>query len=104
MTKYRKFTELLDEHLKDEEFAAEFLSQALDEEDFSVFLTTLKDVIRVHGSISAISKKANISRSTIYKLFGEKGNPELKTILSLLHTLGYGLKVTKRTNNYELNV
>ena len=32
MSKYRKFTELLDEHLKDKEFAAEFLSQTLEED------------------------------------------------------------------------
>ena len=32
MKKYRKFTELLDEYLKDEEFAVEFLSQSIEEE------------------------------------------------------------------------
>lgn len=93
--KYRKFTELLDENLKDEDFAAEFLSQAL-EEDFSTFLLSLKDLMRVHGSITSIAEKSKISRSTIYKLFSEKSNPELRTILSLLHTIGYDLRVTKR--------
>jgi probable addiction module antidote protein len=86
----------LDEHLKDEEFAAEFLSQALEEEDFSVFLMSLKDVMRMHGSISSISQKSKISRSTIYKLFGENPNPELKTIAALLQTMGYSLKITKK--------
>ncbi|MGZ3732601.1 MAG: addiction module antidote protein [Parachlamydiaceae bacterium] len=96
MSKYRKFTQLLDEYLKDEDLAAEFLSQALEEEDFSTFLLSLKDVIRVHGSITSIASKSRISRSTVYKLFSEKSNPELKTILSLLHTIGYDLRVTKR--------
>jgi probable addiction module antidote protein len=96
MSKYRKFTELLDEHLKDPDFAAEFLSQALEEENFSTFLLSLKDVIRVHGSITSIAEKSKISRSTVYKLFSEKSNPELRTILSLLHTIGYDLRVTKK--------
>lgn len=96
MSRYRKFTELLDDYLKDEDFAAEFLSQALEEKDFSTFLLSLKDVIRVHGSITTVAEQSNISRSTIYKLFSEKSNPELRTILSLLHTLGYDLRVTKR--------
>lgn len=96
MSKYRKFTELLDEYLKDEEFAADFLSKALEEEDFATFLLSLKDVVRVHGSITSIAEKSKVSRSTIYKLFSEKSNPELKTILSLLHTIGYDLRVTKR--------
>ena len=97
MKKYRKFTELLDEYLKDEEFAAEFLSQALEKEDFSAFLLSLKDVIRVHGSITSIAEKSKLSRSTVYKLFSEKTNPELKTILSLLHTIGYELKVIRKS-------
>lgn len=96
MSKYRKFTELLDNYLKDEDFAAEFLSQALEEKDFSTFLLSLKDVIRVHGSITTVAEQSNLSRSTVYKLFSEKTNPELRTILSLLHTLGYDLRVTKR--------
>ena len=96
MSKYRKFTALLDEYLKDEEFAAEFLSKALEEEDFSTFLLSLKDIIRVHGSITAIAEKSKISRSTVYKLFSEKSNPELRTILSLLHTIGYDLRVIKK--------
>ncbi|MFC2049305.1 addiction module antidote protein [Chlamydiota bacterium] len=94
--KFRKFTELLDEYLQDEEFAAEFLSQALEEEDFSTFLLSLKDVIRVHGSIAKVAEKAKISRSTLYKLFSSNSNPELRTILSLLHTIGYDLRVIKR--------
>lgn len=57
MNKSRKLTELLDEYLKDEDFAAEFLSQAFEEEDFSTFFLSLKDVMRVHGSINSIAKK-----------------------------------------------
>jgi probable addiction module antidote protein len=94
--KYRKFTQLLDEYLKDEKFAAEFLSQALEEEDFNTFLLSLKDVIRVHGSITSIAKKCEISRTTLYNILAGSANPEMKTILSLLHVLGYELKVLKK--------
>jgi len=94
--KYRKFTQLMDEMLQDPEFAAEFLSEALEYEDFQTFLLSLKDVIRVHGSISAFAEKSSISRSTLYNLFSSHANPELRTILHVLHALGYDLKVTKR--------
>lgn len=94
--KYRKFIHLLDEYLKDESFAAEFLSQALEEEDFATFLLSLKDVIRVHGSIKSIAEKCAISRTTLYNILSEKANPEMKTILTLLHVLGYELKVSKK--------
>ena len=94
---YRKFTELLDEYFKDEVFAAEFLSQTLEEEELNTFLMSLKDVIRVHGSLNSIAKKCNLSRSTLYNLFSEKKNPEMKTIITLLHVLGYELKVAKKS-------
>lgn len=96
MTKNKKFTELLDVYLQDDDFAAEFLSQALEEDNFTSFLMSLKDLIRARGSITSIAQKAQISRSTIYKLFSEKSNPELRTILSLLHTIGYDLRVIRR--------
>lgn len=103
MKKYRKFTELLDDYLKDEEFAADFLSQALEEEDFSTFLLSLKDIIRVHGTITKVAEKAKLSRATLYKLFSEKSNPELKTILALLHCIGYDLRVIRRPDNLYRN-
>ena len=97
MKKNRKFTDVLDTLLRDEQYAADFLSQALEEEDFSTFLLSVRDIIRVHGTAKSIAEKAHISRTTLYKLCSSSANPELKTILSLLHTLGYELRVTKRT-------
>jgi probable addiction module antidote protein len=94
--KYRKFTEVMDNLLQDPKFAADFLSEALEQEDFDTFLLSLKDVIRVHGSIAAFAEKAQISRTTLYNLFASPANPELRTILTILHTLGYTLTVTKK--------
>lgn len=93
---YRKFVTLLDDFLKDQQFAADFLSESLLEEDLDVFLLSLKDVIRVHGNLGAVAKKANISRGTLYKLFSVDANPEIKTLLSVLDSLGYALKVTRK--------
>ncbi len=83
---YRKFTALLDD----------FLTEALAEENLSVFLLSLKDVIRVHGTLSALAEKAHISRGTLYNLFSKKANPEMKTVMTVLNYLGYSLKVTKK--------
>jgi probable addiction module antidote protein len=104
MKKNRKFTEMLDSLLHDEQFAADFLSQALAEEDFSTFMLSVRDIIRVHGTAKSIAEKAHISRTTLYKLCSGSANPELKTILSLLHTLGYELRVTKRDPPTRPNV
>lgn len=96
MSKTRKFTDVLDRFLQDEQFAADFLSQALQEKDFDVFFLSIKDIVRVHGTITSIAEKAGISRSTLHKLMSGHSNPEMRTILSILHILGYDLKITPR--------
>lgn len=100
MKNFRSFDDLLDEHLQDKEFAAEFLAYALENEDFETFLTCLKDVMRVHGNMTAIAKDANLSRATLYNLTSKNANPELKTVFTLLRTLGYDLRITKRRGRY----
>lgn len=94
--KYKNFKNLLDDYLKDEERAAAFLAQSLDEEDIETFLLTIKDVIRVHGGISKIAKKAKLNRASIYSLFSESANPELRTLMSVLSAIGYELKVARK--------
>lgn len=94
--KFRSFEELLEEYLKNPEFAMSFLNQALADEDIDAFNLSLKDIIRVHGKISHLAKEAHVSRGTLYKLMQGKGQAEIGTILKLIHALGYDLTVTRR--------
>jgi len=94
--KLRSLTELLDEYLQNPEFAVSFLNQALADEDVEAFSLSLKDIIRVHGAISTLAKKASISRGTLYKIMQGSGQPEIGTVLKLIHALGFDLTVTKR--------
>jgi probable addiction module antidote protein len=73
-----------------------FLNQALADENIEAFQLSLKDIIRVHGKISELAKKADLSRGTLYKLMQGKGQAEIGTILKLIHALGYDLAVTRR--------
>lgn len=98
-TKFRSFSELLDEYLEDPEFATSFLNQALADEDMEAFKLSLTDIIRAHGKISSLAKKADLSRGTLYKLMDGKGSVEAGTILKLLHALGYDLMVTKKISS-----
>lgn len=98
---YRKFTELLDDALRNPQDAADFLTQVLAEEDIGVFLISLKDIIRVHGNLALIAQKAKISRGTLYNMFSKQANPELKTVLAVLDSLGYDLKVTPQQSRVK---
>ena len=94
--KFRNLDELLEEYLQNPEFALSFLNQALADDDIDAFKKSLKDIIKVHGNISAIAKEANVSRGTLYKLMSDKGQPEIGTILKVFHALGYDVTVTQR--------
>lgn len=93
---HRKFQELLDEFLEDPQFAADFLSDALQHEDVETFLMSLRDIVRVHGSIAAIAEQADLSRGTLYNMFSATANPSLRSLLSVLNAVGYDLSVTRR--------
>lgn len=94
--KYRSVDELLDDYLQNPEFAVSFLNHALADEDIEAFKLSLKDVIRVHGNISNLAKKAHVSRGTIYKLMEQKGQIELGTVLKLMHALGFVITVSRK--------
>jgi len=94
--KYRSIDDLLEEYLQDPEFAMSFLNQALADEDIDALKLSLKDIIRVHGKISNLAKKAHLSRGTIYKIMTGKGQMEIGTVLKLIHALGYSLTVSRK--------
>jgi probable addiction module antidote protein len=94
--KFRTFDDLLEEYLQNPEFALSFLNQAFADDGIDAFKRSLKDIIRVHGNITALAKEADVSRGTLYKLMEDKGQPEIGTVLKVFHALGYELTVTHR--------
>lgn len=94
--KYRKLTEIFDKKLKDPSAAAECLSHALESKDFITFIGSLRQLVRVHGSIKAAADKADLNPYKLYSLFAKKDNDELDTIITLLQALGYELQVIKK--------
>ena len=52
----------------------------------------LQDIVMAHGDKRAFAKKAQISRQHLYRLFGKKANPTLRTLSPVL--AGLGLKLT----------
>ncbi len=92
-----KYTDDLIERLKDPQYAAMYLDAALcdqKDEDFEQrFLLALRDVAQAHG-ISNLARSTELSRQNLYKIFSEKGNPELKTLTTLLNKLGLRLSIS----------
>lgn len=86
---YVNYNDFLKEELKNSKFAMIYLNEALQDENPTVFLIALKDVIEARGNnISALSKKTKISRPNIYKMLSKKGNPRWHNITSLIEAMG----------------
>jgi probable addiction module antidote protein len=87
------YQEDLIEALKDSREAAAYLNAAMEEGDRELFLLALRNVAEAHGGMTAISEKAKLNRESLYRMLSKKGNPEIKSILTLLNSMGLRLTV-----------
>lgn len=79
--------------LQDPGKAAEYLNHAIESGDRMGFLVAMRDIVIAHGGISAVAEQSSLSRSSLYKSLSRHGNPEYKSITSLLDSLGLKLSV-----------
>jgi probable addiction module antidote protein len=86
--KTRDFDEYLKEYLKDPYDARLFLEAIAEANDPGVFLEALKAVVEAQGGVGKVSAKAKMSRQNIYRMLAKDGNPEFKSLWTLLKSLG----------------
>lgn len=90
----RDYKESLIEDLKDLDYAAGYLTAALEEGE-DTFLLAIRDVVEAQGGIGKLAKDTNLNRENLYKMLSEKGNPRLNSITAILSELG--IEVTFKT-------
>ena len=83
--------------LKNPRYATLYLNEAVLDEDSRVFLLALHDVVKAHGSMTKLSRRTKISREHIYRILSKKGNPELKTLQTLLGALGLRISIASKS-------
>jgi probable addiction module antidote protein len=92
----KKITEKYENNLKadllDPVEAAEYLNAALEDGSQEVFLMALKDVANAKG-ISEIARETKLNRENLYRILSTRGNPKLKSLNSVLHSVGLKLSV-----------
>lgn len=80
------------QRLKDPEYAALYLSAALEDGDYENFLVCLKDVVEAFG-FSSLSKKTKLNRQGLYRMLSKRGNPRLSSLAVLLSSVGLKLQI-----------
>ena len=87
-----KYENNLLKDIQDPDEAAEYLNAAFEDGYPEVFLMALKDVANAKG-ISKLACETEMNREHLYKILSVKGNPKLKSLSSILHSLGLRLSV-----------
>jgi probable addiction module antidote protein len=87
------YQEDLVESLKDPREAAAYLNAAMEDGDRALFLLALRNVAEAHGGMSAVSQKTQLNRESLYRMLSKKGNPEIKSIFTLLDSMGLKLTI-----------
>jgi probable addiction module antidote protein len=94
--KITTYQEDLIESLKNLREAAAYLNAAMEEGDRALFLLALRNVAEAQGGMAAVAEKAQLNRESLYRMLSKKGNPEIKSIVILLHSMGLRLIVEPR--------
>jgi probable addiction module antidote protein len=79
--------------LKDDDFAAQYLTQAAQDLEPAVFTAALRHVIDARGGLAKVAQAGNLSRQSLYKAFPltGQGNPTAKTMFAALRASGLQL-------------
>ena len=94
------YKEWLLEQLKDLDYAAGYLTEAVDEGE-AAFLLAIRDVVEAQGGIGLISKITSLNREGLYGMLSEEGNPRLSSISSIFKALGLKMAVTRKIEGSE---
>lgn len=93
------YQEDLIEALKDPREAAAYLNAAIEDGDRAVFLLALRNVAEAQGGMAALARKAHMNRESLYRMLSSRGNPEIRSILSLLNSMRLRLTVEPMENS-----
>jgi len=76
------------EILRDPDVASEYLNEAIASGDHSELLMALRNLAEAQpDGITGLAERAEMSRTSLYKLLSENGNPKLDSFIKVLHAL-----------------
>ena len=93
MIKQTDYQKDLIEALKNPQEAAAYINAAIEEGDRETFMLALRNVAEANGGMKSVAEKAHVNRESLYRTLSRRGNPEIKTLFSLLHGMGLRLAV-----------
>ena len=87
------YEDWLIERLKDPAEAAAYLEAVIQERDQAALMLALRQVARARGGVAEIARKAKLTREATYRILSRSGNPELRSLTSVLEAAGLRIAV-----------
>ncbi|MDR1997816.1 MAG: putative addiction module antidote protein [Candidatus Margulisbacteria bacterium] len=81
------------DYLKTEDDIKRYLAVAFEEGDPEFISVALGDAAKARGLMRKAAKQAGVARESLYQSLSKKGAPQFKTVMSVVHSLGYNLTV-----------
>ena len=88
---------------KDPQFAADYLTAVRTGGDQQEVMVALPRLSKAFGGVTKIAKAAELNATTLYRTLSPNGNPELKSLTSLLRAMGMRLAVMPCHRNARPN-
>lgn len=73
--------------------AADYLNSVLDDGDEADLMLALRTLSKAFGGVQEIARQAEVNAHTLYRTLSAQGNPELRTLSSILKAMGMRLAV-----------
>ena len=74
-------------------FAAEYLDAVLSDGNQEEILNALRYMAKAFGGVRGLANGAKLNANTLYRTLSAKGNPELRSVRSVLTAMGLRLSV-----------
>lgn len=91
------YASALHERLRDANYAAAYLTAAMEDEEPVVYLQALRHVAEAHG-MAKIAEASGIPRESLYRALSAKGNPRWSTLAAILKGTGLQLTIAPSSN------
>lgn len=89
-----KHDQWLVSQLKDDEFAAAYLTEAAQDLEPAVFTAALRAVVDARGGLARVAHEGGLSRQSLYRSLSPTGNPTTKTLFAAMRAAGLQLTVS----------
>lgn len=81
------------------ELAAAYLNEVLTNGDQAELMTALRRVALASGGVQAVAEASSLNPTSLYRTLSPRGNPELKSFLTILKSLGMTISIIPMESN-----